>query len=48
MNVQEFEGAQKREPHTLVGTGEGFGQVDKGVGNFQMAGIKCAFFLLLL
>lgn len=39
---------RRGNPQTLVRFGEGFGQVDKGVGSFRMAGMKCAFFLLLL
>ena len=46
MNAREFEGAQKKEPLTVAGIGEGFCQVDKEGEGFQMERVECAFFLL--
>lgn len=46
MHAREFEGAQKKEPLTVAGTGEGFCQVTKEGEGFQMDRVECTFFLL--
>lgn len=48
MNVQEFEGAQKKEPLTVVEMGGGFCQGDKDGEGFQLERAEHMFSLLLL